>query len=168
MCAFFAFGAFAADDVESAVVASVKSVDRGTKTAVVKTKDGTESTIHFAGRTIAHGATATAKGSKDAFAGVKEGDDVIVHYTEKGGVKTADEVDHLGKDGLKMSVVAVKSVDHAGKTVTVKTADGAEETYHLADGAAKETGKGLEKGGKVTVYYSEDAGKKVAHYFKEN
>jgi hypothetical protein len=166
--AFFACSAFAADDVEGAVVASVKTVDKGTKTAVVKTKDGTESTIHFAGRTIAHGAKATAKGSKDAFEGVKEGDDVIVHYTEKGGVKTADEVDHVGKDGMKMSVVAVKDVDHAARTVTVDTGKGAEETYHLTDRAAVETGKGLEKGGKVTVYYTEDAGKKIAHYFKEN
>jgi len=164
---FFACGAFAADDVASAVVVTVKSVDRGAKTAVVKTKEGTESTIHFAGRTIAHGAEATAKGSKDAFEGVKEVFDLVVDYTEKAGVKTADEVDHVGKEGLKASVVAVKSVDRAAKTVTVKTADGAEETYHLTDRAAKETGKGLEKAGKVTVYYTEDAGKKIAHYFKE-
>src|ERR1700689_1703612 len=113
MFAFFAFSAFAADDVESAVVASVKSVDRGAKTAVVKTKEGTEHTIHFVCRTIAHGAVVKAKGSKAAFEGVKEGDEVIVHYTEKGGVKTADEVDHVGKEGMKASVGAVKSVDHA-------------------------------------------------------
>ncbi len=52
----------------------------------MKTKDGTEHTIHFVGRTLTHGAKATAKGSKDAFEGVKEGDEVIVHYTEKGRV----------------------------------------------------------------------------------
>jgi hypothetical protein len=168
MFSFFAFSALAADDVETAVVASVKSVDKGAKTAVVKTKDGTESTIHFVGKTITHGAVATARGSKDAFEGMKEGDEVIVHYTEKAGVKTADEVDHVGKEGMKASVVAVKSVDHAAKTVTVDTGKGADETYHLTDRAVEETGKGLEKGAKVTVYYTEDAGKKVAHYFKEN
>jgi hypothetical protein len=168
MAGLIAWGAFAADDVASGVVVTVKSVDKGAKTAVVKTKEGTESTIHFVGRTVSHGAEATAKGSKDAFEGVKEGDEVVVHYTEKAGVKTADEVDHIGKEGLKVSVVSVKSVDHAAKTVTVKTGEGAEETYHLTDRAVKETGKGLEKAGKVTVYYTEDAGKKVAHYFKEN
>jgi hypothetical protein len=166
--AIFAAGAFAADDVSSAVVATVKTVDSGAKTAVVKTKDGTESTIHFTGRTVSHGAEATAKGTKDAFEGMKEGDEVVVHYTEKGGVKTAQEVDHVGKEGLKMSEAAVKSVDRGAKTVTVKTADGAEATYHVSDRALKETGKGLENGGKVTVYYTEDAGKKVAHFFKEN
>ena len=96
---------------------------------------------------------------------MKEGDEVVVHYTVKGAVKTAVEVDHVGKDGLKMSVVAVKSVDHGAKTVTVKTAEGAEETYHLTAHAVHETGKGL-KAGKVTVYYTEEAGKKIAHFFK--
>jgi len=165
--ALFACCAFAADDVASAVVGSVKAVDKGTKTVVVKTADGTEHTFHFVGRTVAHGAEATAKGSKDAFEGMKEGDEVVVHYTVKGTEKTADEVDHLGKDGLKVSEVAVKSVDHAAKTVTVKTAEGGEEVYHLTDKAVHETGKGLKTGGKVTIYYTEAAGKKIAHYFKE-
>ena len=161
-----ACSAFAADDVAGAVVATVKTVDKGTKTVVVKTGEGTEQTFHFVGRTVAHGAVATAKGSKAAFESMKEGDEVIVHYTVKGSEKTAEEVDHVGKDGMKAGDVVVKSVDHAAKTVTVKTADGGEETYHLTVRAAKETGKGLDKGSKTTVYYTEDAGKKVAHFFK--
>lgn len=157
---------FAADDVVSAVSGSVKTVDKAAKTAVVKTGDGAEHTFHFIGKTVSHGAAATASGTKDAFSSMKEGDEVVVHYTEKGAVDTAREVDHIGKDGLKMSVVAVKSVDHGAKTVTVKTAQGAEETYHLTDDAARETGKGLDKAGKVTVYYSEEGGKKIAHFFR--
>lgn len=164
--ALFACGALAAQDVASAVVGTVKAVDKGTKTVVVKTAEGTEHTFHFVGRTVEHGVEATAKGSKDAFQGMKEGDEVIVHYTVKGTEKTAKEVDHLGKDGLKMSLVAVKSVGHGAKTVTVETAEGSEETYHLTDQAVHETGKGLKTGGKVTIYYTEDAGKKIAHYFK--
>ena len=69
--ALFACCAFAADDVASAVVATVKTVDKGTKTVVVKTGEGTEHTFRFIGRTVAHGAEATAKGSKDAFEGMK-------------------------------------------------------------------------------------------------
>jgi hypothetical protein len=162
-----ACGAFAADDVASAVAGSVKAVDKAGKTAVVKTADGTEHTFHFIGRTVSHGAQATAGGAKDAFGSMKEGDEVVVHYTERGAVKTAEEVDHVGKGGLKASVVAVKSIDHAGKTVTVKTAEGTEETWRMTETAGRETGKGLEKGGKATVYYTEEGGKKVAHYFKE-
>ena len=97
---------------------------------------------------------------------MKEGDEVVVHYTEKGTVKTAQEVDHVGKNGMKASVVAVKSVDQGAKTVTVKTADGAEETYHMTAAATRETGKGLDKTGKVTIYYTEEGGRKIAHFFK--
>ena len=164
--ALFACGAFAADDVASAVVGSVKAIDKGAKTVAVKTADGTEHTFHFIGKTVAHGAEATGTGAKDAFEGMKEGDQVVVHYTVKGAVKTAQEVDHIGKDGMKMTVVAVKSVDHAAKTVTVKTGQGAEETYHLSAEAVKETGKGLDKAGKVTIYYTEEGGKKIGHFFK--
>jgi hypothetical protein len=161
-----ACGALAAQDVVSGVAGTVKAVDKTSKTVAVKTADGTEHTFHFIGRTVAHGAKATAGGSKDAFLSMKDGDEVVVHYTEKGAVMTAQEVDHIGEGGLKMSVVAVKSVDHAAKTVTVKTAEGAEETYHLTDNAAREAGKGLNKSGKVTVYYSEEGGKKIVHFFK--
>lgn len=161
-----ACAAFAADDVVSAVAGTVKAVDKGAKTVVVKTADGTEHTFKFVGRTMAHGAEATAGGTKDAFLAMKEGDEVVVHYTVKGTVKTAEELDHVGKDGLKVTVVAVKSVDHGAKTVTVKTAEGAEETYHLTGNAVRETGKGLEKAGKVTIYYTEEGGKKIAHFFK--
>ncbi len=164
--ALFACGALAAQDVASAVVGTVKAVDKGTKTVVVKTAEGTEHTFHFVGRTVEHGVEATAKRSKGAFQGMKEGDEVIVHYTVKGTEKTAKEVDHLGKDGLKMSLVAVKSVDRGAKKVTVEMAEGGEETYHLTNQAVHETGKGLKTGVKVTVYYTEEAGKKIAHYFK--
>jgi hypothetical protein len=166
--ALFAFTALAADDVASAVIGTVKTVDKGTKVVVVKVADGTEHTFHFIGHTVAHGAEATAHGSKDAFLTMKEGDEVIVHYTVKGTEKTAHEVDHVGKDGLKASEVTIKAVDHGAKTVAVKTADGADETYHLAGSAAKETGKGAAKAGKATVYYTEEGGKKVVHFFKNN
>ena len=74
LLSLFAGLSLAADDVSSAVAGTVKSVDEGAKTAVVKTSEGTEHTFHFVGRTVEHGAEATAKGSKDAFEGVKEGD----------------------------------------------------------------------------------------------
>jgi len=163
-----AFTLFAADDVASAVVGTVKAIDRGTKTCVVKTADGTEHTFKFIGHTVAHGAEATAKGSKDAFLTMKEGDEVVVHYTVKGTEKTAHEVDHVGKDGLHASEVTIKSFDRGAKTVAVKTADGADETYQLAASATKETGKGVAKAGKATVYYTEEGGKKVVHFFKSN
>ena len=58
----------------------------------------------------------------------------------------------------------------------MKTADGAEWTFHASEGAVVDTGRGIEvfaddvgrgvtKGAEVTVHYSEEGGKKVGHFF---
>lgn len=161
----------AADDVVSAVHGTITKLDAAAKTAVVKTADGIEHTIHFVDKTAVHGAEATATGSEDAFHGLKEGSEVAVHYTEKGGEKTAVEVDRLGKDGLKSVDGTVSNVGEGGKTITVKAADGTEHTFDVVGKDTKESavaiGKGADKAGKVTVHYTEEGGKKVAHFFKK-
>jgi hypothetical protein len=83
--------AFAADDVASAVSGVVKHIDHGTKTMVVKASDGTEHTIKYTGKT-------SWEGTKDAGKGIKEGSEVSVKYTEKGGEKTATAVSTAAKD----------------------------------------------------------------------
>ncbi len=166
---------WAAEDVVSAVHGTVTKVDSATKTMVVKTKDGTEHTVKFVDKTSVHGVKAgvheTAMTTKDTFHGLKEGSEVVAHYTEKGAEKTAVEVDDVGKDGLKSMDGAITHIDRAGKTVAVKTADGTEETFklsgHAADDAGKDIAKGTEKTTKVTVYYTEEAGKKTAHFFEK-
>jgi preprotein translocase subunit YajC len=161
----------AADDVVSAVHGTVTKVDSGTKTIVVKTKDGTEHTIHFVSKTTDHGFDAAGYGAKDYCSAVKKGDEVVAHYTVKGTEKTGVEVDHVGKDGMKAVDGTVTRVGKGGKVVVVKTADGTEHTFDVAGrdtaAAADDIGKGTEKGAKVTVYYTEDAGKKVAHFFEK-
>jgi hypothetical protein len=69
----------------------VKSIDKDSKTMVVKTADGTEHTIKWTDKT-------TTKGGKDVGDSVAEGSKVSVKYTEKGGEKTAVGVKDLGKD----------------------------------------------------------------------
>jgi hypothetical protein len=116
-----------------------------------------------------HGADATAK---DTFHGVKEGSEVVAHYTAKGPEKTAVEVDKVGKDGMKDVEGTVSAIDRGTKKLVVKSADGTEHTFKLADRAAedagKEVGKAVEKSSKVTVYYTEEAGKKIAHFFENH
>jgi len=171
LAGWMALPARATDDVVSAIHGTITKLDAGAKTAVVKTADGTEHTIHFVDATAVHGAEATEAASKDAFHGLKEGSEVAVHYTEKGGDKTAVEVDHLGKDGLKSVDGTVTKVGEDGKTVTVKAADGTEHTFDVVGKDTKETakaiGKGADKSAKVTVHYTEEGGKKVAHFFKK-
>lgn len=170
LATLFGATALVAQDVVSAVSGTVKKVDAGTETIVVKTADGTEHTFHFVERTTVQGVDASAAGAKDTFHGVKEGSEVVVHYSKKGTEETAEEIDRVGKDGLKVTEGTVSRIDRGGKTLVVKTADGAEETFHLTDRAAKDAGKGIgegaEKSGKVSVYYTEKAGRKVAHFFK--
>ena len=168
---FFAMTVCAADDAATAIHGVISKVDAASKTIVVKTKDGAEHTIHFVDKTAVYGADETATGAKDSFHGLKEGSEVVAHYTVKGSEKTATEVDKVGKDGMKSVDGTVTKVGDGGKTVTVKAADGTEQTFDVAGHdtkvAAQDTAKGADKGAKVTVYYTEDAGKKVAHFFKK-
>jgi hypothetical protein len=160
----------AAQDVVHAVDGTVKKIDSGTKTLVVETKDGTEHTFHYAGDVTVHGAKDTERGAVDAAHGVAEGSKVAVHYTSVGGKDTAHEIDKIGDDGLKTTDGTVSHIDRGAKTIAVKTADGTEETFRLTDRAAKDTGKdvaeGADKSAKVTVYYTEKAGTKTAHFIK--
>jgi hypothetical protein len=156
-----------AADVVTAVHGTVSKVDSAAKTVAVKTADGTEHTMHVVGKTAVHG---TEVGAKDSFHGLKEGSEVVAHYTEKGSEKTAVEVDQVGKGGLKATEGTVSEIDRGGKKIVVKTADGTEDTFRMADHAAEDGGKGIAKGAEksanVTVYYTEEGGKKIAHFFE--
>jgi preprotein translocase subunit YajC len=168
---FLAVAVWASDDVVSAIHGIITKVDETAKTIVVKTGDGVEHTIHFVDKTAVYGAEGVATGAKDTFHGLKEGSEVVAHYTVKGTESTATEVDKVGKDGMKATEGTVTKVGEGGKTVTVKAADGTEQTFevvgHDTKVAAQDTAKGATKGGKVTVYYTEKAGKKVAHFFEK-
>jgi hypothetical protein len=158
-----------ADEAVTAIHGTVTKVDATAKTIAVKTKDGTETTLRWTGKTTVHGTDAAAK---DTFKGVKEGGEVVAHYSTKGADKTAVEVDSLGKDGLKATRGTVTAIDRGAKTIAVKTADGTVQTFKMADhateDAGKEVGKVTEKSADVTVYYTEDAGKKIAHFFENH
>jgi arginine repressor len=153
-----------AQDVVSFIHGTIKKVDHTTKTIVVKTADGTEHTIKVAGDD-------TVKGTKDGFDGLKEGTEVVARTTGKGADETALEVGKVSKDGFKATKGTVEKFDAGTKTVVLKTADGTEKTFELSgkalEDAGKDSGKGVAKGAKVTVYYTEEGGKKVAHFFAD-
>ena len=165
------FSVCATEDVVSAIHGTITKLDSTTKTFVVKTKDGTEHTVHFTEKTAVWGADKTAAGAKEAFKGLSEGSEVVVHYTTKGAEQSATEVDKVGKDGLKYVDGTVTKVGQDGKTVFVKAADGTEQTFtvvgHDTAESAKAIGKAADKTGKTTVYYTEEGGKKVAHFFEK-
>jgi hypothetical protein len=155
----------------TAVRGKVAKIDSKAKTIVVKAADGTEHTFHFVARTAVHGGEKAGVATKESFHGLKEGSDVVVYYTAKGTEETAEEVDHIGEGGMKTTEGTVTHLERGAKTVTIKTADGTEQAFRLTDHAADDAGKdiseGAEKSGKVTVYYTEKAGHKVAHFFSK-
>jgi hypothetical protein len=163
-CLVLAAGICVAQDVVSFLHGTVKKVDKTTKTVVIKTADGTEHTVKIA-------SDATVKGTKDGFDGLKEGSEVVARTTGKGADVTAEDVAKVSKDGYKATKGTVEKFDKDAKTVTIKTADGTEKTFEMSDKAVEDagraTGKGVAKGAKVTVYYTEEGGKKTAHYLSE-
>jgi|SRR5581483_1886527 len=151
----------------TAVHGTISKVDAATKTIVLKAADGTEHTLRLVARTAVHG---TEAASRDAFHGLKEGQEVVAHYTRKGAEETAVEVDRVGKDGMKAADGTVSELDRRSKKLVMKTANGAEQEFQVTDRAVEEAGRdlgeGSEKSARVTVYYTENAGKKIAHFFE--
>ena len=101
----FAWSGAIAQDVVHFVSGVVKSVDKGTKTVVVATADGTEHTIKYTDQTVVKGAKDTGKGvadaSVDTYLAGKEGTKVTVKYTEKAGEKTAVGIKDANKSTAK-------------------------------------------------------------------
>jgi hypothetical protein len=164
----------AAEDVAHALAGTVTKVDSAAKTVAVKTAEGTEETLKFTDKTVMHAAKGVKTGAVDTYLTGKEGTHVVVRYTGEGAKKVAVAVDDLGKDTVKTSKGTVTHVDKAADTITVKTEDGAEDTYRVAKDASVDTVHGVVKGSeysakegeKITVHYTEDAGKKIAQFVK--
>src|ERR1700730_776158 len=161
----------AVEPLVSVAEGTVRKIDSTARTILVAAKDGAERTFHFADRTVVHGVEGLGKGSKEGLHGLMTGSEVAVNYTTKGTVDTAEEIDHIGKDGLKATEGTVKKIDRDAKTITIATADGTEQTFRLLDHAARDAGTDIEKGSdrtaKVTVYYTEEGGAEIAHFFKK-
>jgi hypothetical protein len=152
------------------VSGTIDKVDSGAKTIAVKTADGTVETVKFTDSTAVHGLKDAGKGAD--LAG-KEGGHVIVHTVGEGTEKTAHSVEWIGDKTVHTTEGTVEDVGKGSKTVVVKTADGTKETFEVADHAVVDSGKdvgrysarGAKKGEHVTVYYTEEVGKKIAHVF---
>ena len=169
MC--FVTARVSAQSSTNVVTGTIEKVDSGAKTIAVKTADGTVETVKFTDKTTVHGLKDAAKGGD--LAG-KEGGHVIIHTVGEGADKSAHSVEWVGDKTVHATEGTVEDVGKGSKTVAVKTADGTKETFVVADHAVVNSGKdvaryserGAKKGEHVTVYYTEEAGKKIAHVFK--
>jgi hypothetical protein len=150
-----------------ALEGTVDKTYRGVNTIAVKTADGIRHLFHLTTRTVVHGGKAAAG---DALDGLDDGIRVVVHYTAEGDTRTAHEVDRIATDGLKTMSGVVTNVDREAKTISIRLDDRSVQTFRLTERAASDVGKDIDGGAggtaKVVIYYTDEAGHRVAHYFK--
>ena len=144
-----------------ALEGTVDKAYAGANAIVVKAADGIEHLFHFTKRTVVHGAAAT----DEAFNGLEAGTRVVVHYAVEAGGTTAVEVDRIGDDGMREMRGVVTRVDRGAKRLSIGLADGSNETLQLSECAARDVGQDVGDAATVVVYYTDEGGRKLAHYF---
>jgi hypothetical protein len=93
---------------------------------------------------------------------------VVVHYTPGGTQPSAQEVDVVG-DRVKVTEGMVTKLDRRRHQLTVRYDNGQTETFRLSDRASDETAGNARvaaEGAKVQIFYVDEQGRKVAHYFQ--
>jgi hypothetical protein len=150
-----------------ALEGTVEKTSQGVNAVVVKTIDGIEHLVHLTERTVVHGGRV---GGSEALRGIEPGSRVVVHLTQDVGHQTVNEVDRVADDGLKTIEGVVTNIDRRAKTMSIRLANGSRQTLQLTERAASDVGRDIDAGAagsaKVVVYFNDEAGQRVAHYFK--
>jgi hypothetical protein len=144
----------------------IQETDEAAHKILVKAADGIERLFHLSGRSAVHGDTA----GDETLRTLKKGTRVVVHYTGEGNNLTAEEIDRLGDEGLKQIEGKVTAVNRGTRTIAIKLANGTTQMLQLSERAASDVGRDIDRAsdGTVTVivYYKNEAGQPVVHYFK--
>jgi hypothetical protein len=146
---------------------TMKQFYRAANVVVVTTMDGMEHVYHFTKDLIVHGGK---KPGVDALEGLREGTTVVIHQTTGGSQASAEEIDVLGEEGLKSTEGMVTNIDRRKKEITIRYNNGKTETLQMTSRAAAETEASIDERGeeaRIVVYYTDEAGRKIAHYFKK-
>jgi hypothetical protein len=150
-----------------ALEGTMKKFYRAVNVVVVTTIDGVEHVYHFAKDLVVHGGKGTGV---DALEGLREGTTVVVHYTAEGTEQAAREIDVIGAQGLEVTEGMVTRINRGRGQITVRYDNGKTEVFRLTERAAAETAQSGDQaaptGTKVVIYYSDEHGQKVAHFFR--
>jgi hypothetical protein len=149
-----------------ALEGTMKQFYRAANVVVVTTMDGMEHVYHFTKDLIVHGGKQPGVA---ALEGLREGTTVVIHQAIGGANASAEEIDVLGNEGLKRTEGTVTNIDRRKREITIKYGNGKTETLQMTNRAAAETEAGIDASGeeaRIVVYYSDEAGRKIAHYFK--
>jgi hypothetical protein len=140
---------------------------RAANVVMVTTIDGVEHAYHFTKDLVVHGGKSPNVSALD---GMQKGTTVVVHYTVDGTKQTVQEVDIIGDQGLDVTEGTVTRIDRGRGQITVRYDNGKTDLFQLTQHAAAETSQSaygeVPDGTKIVIYYSDDHGQKVAHFFK--
>jgi hypothetical protein len=142
---------------------SMKAFYHGAQQIIVTTVDGIDHVFEFTKDLIVHGGK---RPGPDALAGLRDGTTVVVHYSAAGSGQAAREIDVVGDEGVRVTEGIVAHLDRRHRTITVRYDNGKTEKFELTDRAAAEAGESAADASRVVVYYTDDHGKKVVHFFK--
>jgi hypothetical protein len=140
-----------------ATEATIKDEHKAANKVVVETKDGVEHVYDAVKGVVVHG-------GKGPLSDLKPGTTVVIHYTAD---NTVQEIDRVGAGGLSTTEGMATKIDRGKKEITVRYDNGKIEKMKLTDRAAADVGKNIGKDTRIVVYYSDEAGGKVTHYFKK-
>ena len=129
----------------------------------VRTTDGTTQLFRLLEKTFVHGAS-----PNDELIGLRPGTLVAIHYSGSGTSATAQEVDRIDGNGLKISEGRVKSINHDRGEIKVRFDNETTETFKLTNRVAREVGDvNSADHPRVIVYYTNNRGVKEVHYFRQ-
>jgi hypothetical protein len=100
--------------------------------------------------------TGKGAGSLDS---LQPGTAVAVQYTVKGIQASADAADQIGQEGVNANEGVVTKVDRSKKEITIKFADGQTQKLESENSFTSHSSRAI-------VYYRDESGRKVAHFFK--
>ena len=141
-----------------ATEATIKDEQKAANKIVVTTEDGVEHIYQAAKGLVVHG-------GKDPLSDLTPGTTVIVHYTATDN--TAQEIDRVGGGGLATTEGIATKIDRGKKEITIRYDSGKIEKLKLTDRAAADVGRSIGDDTRIVVYYSDEAGGKITHYFKK-
>jgi hypothetical protein len=148
-----------------ALEGTMKAFYRAANTVVVTTMDGMEHVYHFTKNLIVHGGKAPGV---DALAELSEGTPIVIHRSVNGDQASAEEIDLLGEQGLKITEGRVSHIDRRKKEITIRYGNGTTERLQLTTRAAAESRASVDESDEdateLVIYYADEEGRKVAHY----